>query len=68
MARLTAPILVATMIQKVRKYAKRKIGMVFHITGYPDAVRWWKNRLHNINRVPEYIVRHPRFSDLFNGK
>ena len=68
MARLTAPILTAMMIQKVKKYARRKIKMIFHITGFPDAVRFMKNRLHHVNQVPEYILRSNRYADLFQGK
>ena len=67
-ARLNAPILMATMIRMVQKYAKRKIGVKFFITGYPDAVRYMKSRLHHINQVPEYIRRHTRYADLFAGK
>ena len=66
-ARLTAPILMAHMVRFVQKYEKRKIAVVFHISGYPDAVRFFKNRLHHVNQVPEYILRHPRYSDLFKG-
>jgi len=67
MARLNAPVLLAKMIQTVRKYKKRKIAMVFHITGYPESVRFFKNRLHHLNPVPEYCLRHPRFEALFEG-
>ena len=66
-ARFNAPVLLAAMIQKVKKYKKRKIAMVFHITGYPESVRFFKNRLHHINPIPEYCRRHPRFEGLFQG-
>lgn len=67
-ARLNAPILTATMIKLVKKLAKLKIAVIWHITGYPDAVRYFKNRLHHLNQVPDYILRHPRYESLFEGK
>ena len=68
MARLTAPILIAHMIRVVKKYAARKIAVVFHITGYPDSVRFFKNRLHHCNEIPTYVRQHTRYADLFQGK
>ena len=68
MARHTAPILIAHMIKVVKKYKKRKIAVVFHITGYPDSVRFFKNRLHHCNHIPTYIRQHARYADLFEGK
>ena len=67
-ARFNAPVLLARMYQTVKKYRKRKIAMIFHITGYPESVRFFKNRLHHINPIPEYCRRHPRFEALFEGK
>ena len=66
-ARLNAPILMAQMIKLVKKMEKRKIAVIWHITGYPDSVRFFKNRLHHLNQVPEFILRHPRYADLFEG-
>ena len=64
-ARLSAPILMANMIQKVKKYAKLKIGIIWHSTGYTDLVRWAKNRLHHCNQISDFIRNSPRYKDLF---
>ena len=66
-ARLSAPILLANMIQKVKKYAKMKVAIIWHHTGYTDAVRWAKNRLHHCNQISEFIRESPRYKDLFEG-
>lgn len=67
MARLSAPILLANMIKKVKEYAKQKIAIVWHYTGYTDFVRWAKNRLHHCNQISSFIRNSPRYRDLFEG-
>ena len=67
MARLSAPILLANMIKIVKKYAKMKVAIIWHHTGYTDSVRWAKNRLHHCNQISDFIRNSPRYRELFEG-
>ena len=46
--RLKAPVLLATMIDMVKRWSKMKVGFIFHITGVPEATRFFKQRFNHV--------------------
>ena len=65
--RYKAPVLTAAMIKLVKKMAKLKIKVIFHITGVPEAIRYFKQRLHHINDIAPVMRNHPHYQELFEG-
>ena len=65
--RFRAPVLTAAMIKLVKKMAQYKIKVIFHITGVPEAIRFFKQRLHHINDISPSMREHPHYRELFEG-
>ena len=65
--RLKAPVLMAAMIDMVQRLAHMKIRVIFHITGVPEASRFFKQRLNHLNTITSFIRDHPHYRDLFKG-
>ena len=67
MEKYRAPVLTAAMIALVKRMEKLKIKVIFHITGVPEAIRFFKQRLHHLNDISTVMREHPQYRDLFQG-
>ena len=67
LARFKAPVLTAVMIDLVKRMEKKKIKVIFHITGVPEAIRYFKQRLHHLNDIEPIMRNHPKYRDLFKN-
>ena len=50
--RLRSPVLLAAMVDMVKRWGQKKIAVIFHITGVPEATRFFKQRMNHINTIP----------------